>query len=111
MISPNYVGYNGPVVTKGLAGFEQSVKNQRAAFPDLHHSIDAVVGEGDMLAIQVTLTGTFKGRLGDIAPTGKKASTKFVLFNRYVDGKCVEATSFGDTLTTYRQFGIPLPKA
>jgi len=109
VISPDYVGYNGPVVTKGLAAFEQSVKNMRAAFPDLHYVIDSAVGEGDTLAIRLTLTGTFKGKMGNIEPTGKSLDWKQVLFNRYVDGKCVEATSYGDSASLYRQLGIPAP--
>jgi len=106
VISPDYV--DG--IRKGLKDFEQMVKQQRAAMPDLHYTIDQVVGEGDTLAIRLTLTGTFKNKSGDIEPTGKKGSYTHVLFNRYVNGKCVEATAFGDTLTFYRQWGIPLPK-
>jgi predicted ester cyclase len=107
VISPDYVDNGG---RKGVKDFEQYVKASRASMPDQHWTIDQVVGEGDTLAIRLTVTGTFTGKMGDVKPTGKKGSYTFVLFNRYVDGKCVEATSFGDTLAYYRQWGIPLPK-
>lgn len=106
VISPDYVDGT----RKGIKDFEQYVKNNRAAFPDLHISIDQVIGEGDTLAIRLTWAGSFKNKMGDIEPTGKKGSYTFVLFNRYVNGKCVEATSFGDTLAFYKEWGIPLPK-
>ncbi len=106
VISPDYVDGT----RKGLKDFEQMVKNSRAAMPDGHFKIEQVVGEGDTLAIRLTFTGTFTGKMGDTEPTGKKGSYTLILFNRYVDGKCVEANAFTDSLTMYRQFGIPLPK-
>jgi predicted ester cyclase len=56
VIASDYVGYTAATTTKGLAAFEQTVRNQRAAMPDLHYAVDSVVGEGDTLAIRLTLT-------------------------------------------------------
>ena len=110
VISPDYVAYGAQGESvRGLAGFEQGVSNARAGMPDLHYAIDAVVGQGDMLAVRLTLTGTFTGKMGNNEPTGKRLNYRLVLFNRYVEGKCVEAISSGDRLTFYRQMGIPIP--
>ena len=109
VISPDYVGISPGGEMRGLEAFEQMVKNQRAAMPDLHWSIDEVYGEGDTLAVRLTTTGTFTGKMGDIEPTGKRVNFQLVLINRYVDGKCVEATSFADRITQYQQLGLPIP--
>ncbi len=113
VISPEYVSYGAQQTEmgRGLANFEQTVKAQRAAFPDLHYAIDSVVGQGDWLAIRLSVTGTLKGKMGNIEPTGKRGTIKLALFNRYVDGKCVESAVYYDQLNQYRQWGIPMPKS
>ncbi len=113
VISPEYVTYSSSSgeVARGLAAFERGVKNQRAAFPDLHYAVDSVVGQGDTLAIRLTLTGTMKGKMGNNEPTGKSFVLKMMLFNKYVDGKCVEATNYYDSASLYKQLGIPNPNA
>jgi predicted ester cyclase len=56
------------------------------------------------------MQGTFKGEYGGIAPTGKKFTIPNVILSRFKDGKQVEAWSYSDSLTYYRQLGIPIPK-
>ncbi len=111
VISPQYVAYSSVrgELGRGLAFYEQGVKNQRAAFPDLHYSVDSVVGQGDTLAIRLTVTGTMKGKMGNNEPTGKYSALKMMLFNKYVDGKCVEATNYFDSANLYKQLGLPYP--
>ena len=85
VISPDYVGHNVPQEITGLDSFEKMVKDALAATPDLHYAIEDVFGEGDKLTITATITGTQAGEPFKIAG---------VLINRYVDGKCVEATAY-----------------
>ena len=108
VMSPDYI--NTDSGDKGLEKFEQSVKNSRTAFPDLHYTVDEVFGEGDTLAVRLTLTGTFTGKRGDVEPTGKSLNYKQVLINRYKDGKCFEATNFSDYLSYFQQLGLPIPE-
>jgi predicted ester cyclase len=93
VVSPDYDSYG----FKGVEGYQQLVSNYRSAFPDIHYTIDQVVGEGDWLAYQVTTTGTFTGKLLNIEPTGKKAKWKRAFFSRYKDGKVVTAVAYTDT--------------
>jgi predicted ester cyclase len=110
VIAPDYIGHSAQPV-KGQDAFAQSVKTARAAFPDLRYTIESAVGEGDWLAIRLTLSGTNTGKMGNNEPTGKHVVWKQALFNRYVDGKCVEATSYGDSADMYKQLGVPNPNA
>jgi len=111
LIAPNYVAHplSGDDV-KGTEGFKQMVVTQRTAVPDLRFTIDNMVAEGDIVAARYTATGTFTGELQGFKPTGKKGTIKTAIFHRFEKGKQVEAWTFSDTLTQYRQYGIPLPK-
>jgi predicted ester cyclase len=95
LISPDYVGYSQGVATKGIENFEQNVKNYLTGMPDMHWTVDEMIGEGESLAVRLNLKGTMTGKIGDTEPTGAKVDITFVLINRYVDAKCVEATAFG----------------
>ena len=108
LFAPNYVLHTTPEV-KGLEALKQSFTNLRTAFPDYHEKIEYMVAEGDLVAVFYTLTGTFKGKSGDIAPTGKKMSLPAVVLARFKDGKQVEAWQYADSLVWYRQLGIPIP--
>ena len=78
--------------------------------PDIHWNIDEMIGEGDKLAIRLTITGTFTGKFGDIEPTGNKINFSLVHINRYIDGKCVESTAFEDRIKLYSQLGLSIPE-
>jgi len=110
LVSPNYVGTNNYGVSKGHDGYEQMVKNMTTFMPDLHYTVDEVVGEGDTLMVKLTLTGTTAaGKVGDLDISGKKIKVTNILVNKYVDGKSEESTSYGNPLETLRQLGVPIP--
>ena len=94
---------------KGPEGFKQMVAMMRTALPDFHCTVDDIFAEGDKVANRVTITGTFKGEMMGIAPTGKKISVQAILITQWVDGKEVEAWESLDTLAFYQQLGIPIP--
>jgi len=111
LISPNYI-FRSPlgIDVKGPEGFKQNVAMYRTAFPDFQAKIVDVIGEGDRVAVRFTMTGTFKGEMLGIAPTGKRLDTKGAVFVRFAGGKEVEAFSFTDMLTWNQQLGIPIPQ-
>jgi len=110
LIAPNYV-INGPMgETKGPENYKQGATAFLTAFPDLHVTVDDMIAEGDKVSLRFTFTGTHKGELSGIAPTGKKVAIKASLFARFAGGKEVEAFEFFDTLAFYQQLGITPPK-
>ena len=94
---------------KGTEGFTQFVGMTRNAFPDIHMTIDDMIGEGEKLAVRLAWTGTFKGKFGDMEPTGKQVNMTAAYFYRFESGKEVEATPYTDMLSLYQQMGIPIP--
>jgi predicted ester cyclase len=105
LVSPDYDSYG----YKGVEGYKQLVINYRTAFPDIHNTINRVIGEGDWLAYEVTTRGTFKGKLLNIEPTGKEAKWVRAFFSRYKDGKVMTAVAYTDTVEFYQQIGVPPP--
>ncbi len=66
------------------------VRAYRDAFPDLRVTVDHIVGEGDLVAAQVTFAGTHTGEYEGFAPTGKKSSFTDLQMIRLRDGRIVE---------------------
>lgn len=108
LIAPNYVFHMTPEV-KGPEGVKNFFTPLLAALPDWHEKIDYMFAEGDMVATFTTFTGTFTGKWGDTAPTGKKVTSQSANLCRLEDGKQVEVWGIMNTLAVYQQLGIPIP--
>ena len=108
--APKY-SFSSPlgVEAKGAEGFKQMVAMMRSALPDLNVKIDDIFAEGDRVVTRFTFTGTFKGEMMGIAPTGKKATVSGIVITRWAGGKEVEAWESLDTLAWYQQLGISPP--
>jgi steroid delta-isomerase-like uncharacterized protein len=110
LFAKNYVFHSPlPLEAKGPEGFKQMAAMVRSALPDLHVTINDIFAEGDKVATRVTLTGTFKGEMMGIPPTGRKATITSILVSQWAGGKEVEAWEGLDALSFYQQLGIPIP--
>jgi steroid delta-isomerase-like uncharacterized protein len=76
--------------TGGPDGFAAFVRAVRIALPDIKATIQAMVAEGDYVAMWNTATATHRGELFGIPPSGKPISMKDFHFFRFRDGKIVE---------------------
>jgi predicted ester cyclase len=90
----------------GPEAYKQHVQMFRAAFPDIHATINDQVAEGDKLVTRYTVTGTHKGALMGIAPTGKRITATGICIARYQSGKLVEWWENVDTLGLLQQLGV-----
>jgi len=107
IIAPEYVYHGvGGIELKGPEGFRQYIAMLRTAFPDLKFTLVNVVAEGDYVAHRFTLTGTHKGDLRGIAPTGKRVTATGNVLSRFSGGKEAEAWMEYDTLALYQQLGM-----
>lgn len=111
LFAPNY-SFNSPLgmELKGPEGFKQLTTMFHTALPDFHCTINDMFAEGDKVATRFTITGTFKGEMMGIAPTGKKATIAGIVITRWEGGKEAEAWESLDTLGFYQQLGIPIPE-
>jgi steroid delta-isomerase-like uncharacterized protein len=81
-----------------------------AAMPDLTHSIDAVVVDGDDVASRLNVTGTHLHELMGVPGSGRAVSVSSFNFYRFRDGKIVEQWINFDALGLMQQIGA-LPAA
>ena len=78
----------------------------RAAFPDLHVTIDDLVAEGEMVAVRATMTGTHQGELMGMPPTGKQVNFQFISIEHLRGGKVVERWEQADMMGMMQQLGM-----
>jgi steroid delta-isomerase-like uncharacterized protein len=92
---------NGTVIPR--AGLKQSMSRHFAGFPDLHVTIDAVVGEGSRVGIWYTAAGTHQGTFDRFPPTGKHVTWTGVDLLTFHQGKVSEAVFVSELPT---QLGV-----
>ncbi len=61
-----------------------------AAIPDVHYTIDHVLAEGDMVAVNTTATGTAKSEMFGLPAAQKKVRFKQMFFFRLKNNKITE---------------------
>jgi predicted ester cyclase len=90
LIAPGYVGAQGD---EGPAGFKAVVLGLRAAFPDIHYTLDDVVTEGERGAVFWHWTGTHRAAFRGFAATGKPITNTGAGIFRFQGGKIVSAVA------------------
>jgi predicted ester cyclase len=95
-----------PGVPGGLEGFKAFFTMVRAAFPDLHCTVENVLAEGDLVAGHLTVRGTHQGEFMGIAPTGREVTWTETHVGRFENGKLVEHWGNIDDLGMMQQLGV-----
>jgi predicted ester cyclase len=107
LCAPNYVNR---LTGQGIDSFKQISGLMKTAIPDLHFSIENLVGEGDQVVARFTLTGTNTGSVMGSKPSGKAFSVRGLTYYRLSNGKIVE----DDPITNQdimQLLGVSLPVA
>jgi steroid delta-isomerase-like uncharacterized protein len=86
-------------------GQRQRLSGFRAAFPDVHLSVEDVLVAGDRVAFRTLIRGSHRGDLMGIPPTGKAVSFYTVDIVRIEDGKVTEQWGGPDLLSLLQQLG------
>lgn len=95
----------------GAEGAMQFYVALRAAFPDLHFTIEDQIAEGDRVVTRWSATGTHDGEFQGIPPTGKQVTLTGIDIDRLANGKVVECWPQVDELGLLQQLGvIPAPE-
>ena len=109
LVAPNAT-FHDPSVPGGKftgpEGFRQFVQIYRGAFPDVRLTIEDLIAEGDKVVSRWTATGTHKGELMGIAPTGKRVTVTGCNIDQYLTGKVVEGWASYDMLGMLQQLGV-----
>lgn len=72
------------------AGVERFVSHFLSSFPDLQHTVDGCIAEGDVVVVRFSAHGTHSGQWLDFKPTRKAIRYTGLTWARIVDGKILE---------------------
>ena len=86
-------------------GVERFVKEFLLSFPDLQHSVETMIAEGDQVAVRFTAQGTHRGPWKNFAPTGKSIRYTGVTLARISGDKIVEHQTWWDKASLMEQIG------
>ena len=111
-LDPGYVDHVG--VTQeihGIEEFKQFVSGYRTGFPDIAITIEEQIAQGDVVVTRWSATGTHRGDLAGIPPTGKQVKVTGLALERFSGGKIVETWDQYDALGMMQQLGVvPTPQ-
>ena len=77
----------------------------RAAFPDIHHTIEATITEDERVVVQWRATGTHRGAWGAISPTQQRVAFTGITLAALQDGKIQQQHTEWDKAGLLAQFG------
>jgi steroid delta-isomerase-like uncharacterized protein len=102
---------NGKCEARTIAGYDDLVSKFRAAFPDLHHTLDEILSTEDAVAYRWTNRGTHDGEFEGVPPTGKRIEFTGTTIFRIRDRRIAEERTSVDLLALMAQLGvIPVPE-
>lgn len=107
LLTPDYINHtpSTPAPPPGPAGLKPIVLAIRKAFPDLRYEIRDAIATDDTVVMRVRMTGTHRGDLFGLAPTGRKISVDQINIERIRDGRIAEHWRVTDELGLMKQLG------
>jgi steroid delta-isomerase-like uncharacterized protein len=96
-------GHSSP----GPENAKRAARVFRAAFPDIHFTVNELIAEGDKVVVRVTFRGTHRGEYMGIPATGKSVQVSGVEMARLANGLIVEEVwHFMDEVGLLQQLGV-----
>jgi predicted ester cyclase len=107
LAAPSFVDHSlPPGVPPTLEGLKSFLMQFRAAFPDLHYTIEDQIAEGDRIVQRLTGTGTMKGDFQGMPASNKSARWSEIHIARWANGKAVEHWGVVDQMDMLAQLGF-----
>jgi steroid delta-isomerase-like uncharacterized protein len=103
----DFVNHDPPFgVSADREGMRAAGALMRQAFPDWHSELHELVAEGDIVVERFTASGTQRGEVMGVPPSGKTVSLPGINMFRLRDGLVVERWGRLDELGFLRQLGV-----
>lgn len=93
----------------GIQGIDEVISACRAAFEDLHVTVEDMVAEEDRVAARFTARGIHNGPFMGLPPTGKAITMTGMEIFRLESGKIAELWGEANLLGLMQQLGILPP--
>ena len=110
MIAPEAIAHGledpsgNPV--RGPEEFKKFFQGFRAAFPDIHITVEETVSEDDLVVAYCKIKATHTGPAFGMQATNMPVAFEGMLMFRVRDGKCVEAWNSFDFFKMFQQMGV-----
>ena len=110
LLAPDHVPHNSRVGNQPPSRelYKQFIVRTRAAFPDMHATIEDQIAEGDKVVTRWSVQGTHQGVFQGHSPTGNQMSITGIAIDRIKDGKVVEGWMEMDTHDQMQQLGLTI---
>jgi len=108
LIAPDFVHHGSGI--RGREGHRKLLADVKAILPDVHETVEHIIGEGDLVANRCLCTGTPRSEWLGLPPTGKQVKWSITVLNRIVDGMVAEIWDDWSALGVYQQLGGILTK-
>lgn len=107
IVAPMYVNHDpaAPDLPPGPAGLKPIIAGFRAAFPDLHFTIEDLIAEDDKVVTRWTMRGTHQGDFMGVPSSGKRVTVGGIQIERIADGCIVEHWRKSDDVGLLQQLG------
>jgi predicted ester cyclase len=76
------------------------------AFPDLHLTVEDLIGEEDKVVARIVVTGTHLGEYMGMEPTGKSIAYDEIFIFRFANDRVVETWGVVDVYAQMKQIGV-----
>jgi len=103
------VVWEGDILPAPVVGRDAAAQTMGAffgAFPDLHFEVEREFASGDQGAVCWRVTGTHRGDLMGIPPTGRRVEYTACAIMQVRDGKITRVWTYLDTGHILRQLGV-----
>lgn len=102
IVGEEYVDATG---ARGPGAFKQTMARLRAAFPDIHYTIESILAEGQEVAIRWHWSGTHRGAFRGLPPTQRSITNSGAAVFQVRAGKIVSAALETDRLGFLQSIG------
>jgi len=107
LFAPDVVDYTAPPgAPSGVAGMKALISVYRAAFPDIHFTVEQIIAEDDRMAGRWTARGTQQGPLLNIPATSKSIEISGIFIMHVSGDKVTEHWVQFDQLGMLQQLGV-----
>lgn len=86
-------------------GVERFVSGFLISFPDLQHTVEEMIADGDLVAVRFSAQGTHAGAWMHFAPTGRSIRYTGVTWVRIAEDKIIEHHTEWDKAGLIEQMG------
>jgi predicted ester cyclase len=106
--APSYIEHAPvpPGMPEGREGARMYFQMLLSAFPDMHATVELVMGQGDLTAGHITVEATHRGEFMGIPATGRRVRWTETHMGRYENGKLAEHWGDVDGIAIMQQLGV-----